>query len=582
MKRIIFAIFASVFSVVVCATPALATVDPLGTTNNKFGVHIITVSPDEINPASDMVNSNGGDWGYITFLIERSQRDQARWQEVFNTLRKKHLIPIVRIATEPKDGGFWDRPTENEAQEWADFLNSLLWPTQNRYVIVYNEPNQGKEWGNSVDPTDYAHNLDQTITALKNKSSDFFVLNAGFDASAPQKPPQYYDEGSYLKAMNEAVPGIFNKIDGWVSHSYPNPGFVGSPSDAGRGSIRTYQWELNYLKQLGVTRTLPVFITETGWRHAEGINYNASLPNSQVVANYYKQAFENAWDDNKIVAVTPFLLNYQEPPFDHFSFKKMTGATQEDKILGTSTEEYYPAYKTITDISKPKGVPKQLFLAQKTQGEIYTSVVAGETYTLNLTFKNVGQSIWNDGNDVELTAVQGGKEVGIDKVAIVDGVKVEPNGEYTFSVPMKAPLSGTVALQLNLTHNDVPFDSPPVEAMIQVKSPVILQVLSNLKWKGSSEGDYRLEIAGQPSNTEVAVHMDNSGMSQPMEARYLLPDYTFQFTLKRQFYQPKTISKKVVSGVNTLDFGELQPDITAAILRPTILWRLLPISSASP
>lgn len=321
-----------------------AVVDPLSTTNNRFGIHLISAVPQEITEAADLVNSKG-DWGYVTFLIESKDRDVNRWQEVFNQLRRHHLIPIVRIATKPTSDGFWERPYEYEEVAWADFLDSLNWPTKNRYIVIYNEPNHAKEWGNFVDPKSYAITLDRTITALKLKNPDFFVLNAGLDASTPHEPPNYYDQERFMREMEKQVPGIFNKLDGWVSHSYPNPGFIGSPNDLGRGTVRTYLWELQLLKSLGVTKELPVFITETGWRHSDGIHKNMALPTPEMVSLYYKQAFDSAWSDNRIVAVTPFLLNYQQPPFDHFSFK----------VLNSS--EYHPQYLVLKDMSKVIGQP---------------------------------------------------------------------------------------------------------------------------------------------------------------------------------------------------------------------------------
>src|SRR3989344_1909058 len=169
---------------------AHAIVDPLEAPNNKFGVHIISATPGELSAASEMVNFNG-DWGYVTFLIESKNRDQYKWQQFFNELRRQHLIPIVRIATKPVNS-HWERPYEGEEKAWADFLDSLNWPTKNRYVVIYNEPNHAKEWGNFVDPKSYAIVLNKTITALKEKNQDFFVLNCGFDSSAPHQPPEYY------------------------------------------------------------------------------------------------------------------------------------------------------------------------------------------------------------------------------------------------------------------------------------------------------------------------------------------------------------------------------------------------------
>src|SRR3989344_3272047 len=185
MKKLLF--FLSLYTLYfILPTPVHAIVDPLSVPNNKFGIHIIQATPDESSPAASLVNSTGGDWGYITVIIEDRDRNVGKWQEFFNDLRRRHLIPLVRIATHP-EGNSWKKPTEGEENEWADFLNNLNWPVKNRYVIIFNEPNHAAEWGNSVDPKRYSETLDRFITALKNKNRDFFVLNGGLDASAPHQ-----------------------------------------------------------------------------------------------------------------------------------------------------------------------------------------------------------------------------------------------------------------------------------------------------------------------------------------------------------------------------------------------------------
>lgn len=217
--RVLFSLlllFLFLFPVTCTLFPTHAIVDPLSVPNNKFGIHIIKPTPDESSPAASLVNSSGGDWGYITVIIEDRDRNIDKWQEFFNDLRRRHLIPLVRIATHPEGppAGGWKKPTLGEENEWADFLNNLNWPTKNRYVIIFNEPNHGTEWGNFVDAKSYSEILDRFITALRNKNRDFFVLNAGLDASTPYQPPAYLDEITFLKQMAEAVPGIFNKLDG--------------------------------------------------------------------------------------------------------------------------------------------------------------------------------------------------------------------------------------------------------------------------------------------------------------------------------------------------------------------------------
>lgn len=325
-----------------------AIVDPTTFPNNKFGIHIISPTPDEVAAATSLVNSTGGVWGYVTFVIGSNDRNLDKWQTFFNELRRSHLIPIVRIATKPAGPpvGGWQRPAKEEAEKWASFLNSLRWPIKNRYVVIYNEPNHGKEWGNTTDPGSYAAVLNSTIDALKRESFDFFVLNGGLDQSTPHEPPDYFDEEKFLEEMERKVPGIFEKLDGWVSHSYPNPGFKGSPNDSGRKSIRGWKWELEFLKKLGLQKNLPVFITETGWKHAEGISQDYSLPDSEKVGENFKIAFAQVWNDPRVLAVTPFLLNYPQPPFDHFAFSD-------------TSSKMYPQYQVVADLPKPRGEPFQ-------------------------------------------------------------------------------------------------------------------------------------------------------------------------------------------------------------------------------
>ena len=52
--------------------PVQALYDPRTVENNKAGVHIL--DPSEIDSAARLVNSNGGDWGYLTIPIQPTDR----------------------------------------------------------------------------------------------------------------------------------------------------------------------------------------------------------------------------------------------------------------------------------------------------------------------------------------------------------------------------------------------------------------------------------------------------------------------------------------------------------------------------
>jgi len=355
--------------------------------NNKYGIHLAQPHLEDFERVKDLVNTEGGDWGYVTLVMEEKDRNRGKWQEIFDRMRELHLIPIIRLATYP-EGENWHRPGKDDAESWANFLDSLNWVVKNRYVVLFNEPNHGSEWGGEVDAKNYGEVGLAFSQKLKAKNKDFFIMLAGLDASAPQSLPVYEDEETFLENVvgdGSSVPEIgggktpplhlFDFIDGWASHSYPNPGFIGSPYDYGRRSIRGYEWELNLLKNLGVDKNLPVFITETGW---DGIKLDRDL-----VANYYRLAFNDVWNnDDRIMAVTPFVLDYQGEPFLNFSWKKYQSG------------EFYPQYHTIQALPKTKGSPEQIDKGQ-IDFEAPQELITASNYHFRIKLKNTGQSIWD-------------------------------------------------------------------------------------------------------------------------------------------------------------------------------------------
>jgi hypothetical protein len=369
MKKTLIILF-TLFLFLTSVSCVLAEEDSTPTPNNKFGIHV--TSENDLNDAAFLVNSSGGDWGYVTIVITEAEKDRARWQRVFDQMRRDHLIPIIRLATRA-DGNIWEIPKEEEIGNWIAFLNSLNWVVRNRYVVIGNEPNHASEWGGKLDPAAYAFYLKEFSSRLKAASPDFFILPAGLDASA-KNVAGTMEEGKYLKLMQVAAPDVFGSIDGWTSHSYPNPDFSGLPTVTGKGTVDTYDWELSYLKILGVEKDLSVFITETGWS-------NENLSEDEI-GKRLTYAYENIWNDPKIIAVTPFILNYTQAPFNVFSWKKADGS-------------FYSFYATIQKISKVKGEPKQVVSGNILAAFAQPIVLTGSDFVGAILARNTGQSIWN-------------------------------------------------------------------------------------------------------------------------------------------------------------------------------------------
>lgn len=348
--------------------------------NNKYGISLAQPHLEDLPKVKALINSSGGDWGYVTLIIQENDMSHQKWQEIFDYLRELHLIPIIRLATQP-EGEVWRRPTPQDADRWVKFLDSLNWVVKNRYIILFNEVNHGSEWGGETDAKTYAEVALAFAQNMKKSNKNYYVMLSGFDASAPQSPPVYEDEGLYIKQIVDETPDIFDYIDGWSSHSYPNPGFAGSIWDSGRGTIRTYEWELELLGGLGLKKSLGVYITETGWNMRNNINEN-------VAAENIRGAFENVWNrDDRVKAVTPFVYDYQGPPFLGFSWKLPSDTA-------TYKHEFYQQYYTVQELAKEKGTPEQEDRGE-IAAELPNELVAHSNYHFRISLKNTGQAIWD-------------------------------------------------------------------------------------------------------------------------------------------------------------------------------------------
>jgi hypothetical protein len=347
-KRLVafFLVLISFFSI--AGTPIYAVENPLSKPNNKMGIHILFDT--ELQEASRFINSSGGDWGYVIIPIQAGDKDLIKWQKFMDSARQQRVIPIVRLATEGDyfNTSVWRKPKYEDIIDFANFLDSLEWPTKNRYVVVFNEVNRGDEWGGAANPAEYAQLLSFAVTVFKSKDQDFFMINAGLDNAAPRKGTDYMNQYDYIKAMDDAVPGIFNQIDGWSSHSYPNPGFSQAPNAASTMGVGSFAHEKELVRTLS-SKDLPVFITETGW--------TTDVVPDELIAQYYQQTWNTIWSDPSIVAITPFLLQAHGGPFQQFTLIKDDGSMTKQ-------------YEALKALPKRQGYPtvnRQKVLAATTQ-----------------------------------------------------------------------------------------------------------------------------------------------------------------------------------------------------------------------
>ncbi len=326
--------------------------------------------PEHMAYASQLIGAGG----YVTQLVRLDDLDPDKWQLFMDLCAKLKLHPIIRLATVfDREAGWWQRPPVDRngrydmtAQQYADFIIALHWPTDEHYIIVGNEPNHGDEWGGRPNPAAYAQFLIDVTVRVKTTDPQARILNAPLDLFSPHTGSQpfsngmwYIDAATFLQEMHTAQPTVFDHIDAWASHPYPLGPFTQPPwrqtrqfdslNDAptlpamsaappNRG-INGYEWELWQLEQWGIM-DLPLFITETGWRHSD-----AGYPSIEEVNVYldlalrgnngrYSDLPASGWtpwlDDQRLITVTPFALDGHPDEWHHSNWLEMSA---EGKVL---------------------------------------------------------------------------------------------------------------------------------------------------------------------------------------------------------------------------------------------------------
>ncbi len=282
-----------------------------------LGVHVL--HPREIDAATALLKSEETQdhWQHVTIPLTQDALDKdVVWQEFFDTAAQRRIQPIVRLSTRYDAANeAWEVPNRRDIIHMMEFLDGLDWPRAERPIIILNETNHAKEFGGRIDPATYAEILQFTSRWAQTSEHDYVVLPGAMDLAAPNGP-ETMEAFAYLEAMLAADPAVFDYIDAWNSHSYANPGFSSSPLRTDKMSLRGYRHELDFIRKR-TGRDLDVYITETGWVD------NART--GRWLDEYYRYAFDTIWSDERVRAVTPFVLQGSPGPFEGFSFLDAAG-----------------------------------------------------------------------------------------------------------------------------------------------------------------------------------------------------------------------------------------------------------------
>ena len=307
---------------------------------SKLGIHIL--APAELSKATDLfrVSKNQDTWHFVTVPLTLDDLHKEKdWVKYFQQAQDQKIIPIVRLATR-FENEVWIKPSRKDVVDQIAFLSKMPWAGDRRYLIVGNEVNHAPEWGGEIDPAGYTDHLAFASQWARAIDPKFFILPAALDLDAPNSPTTREAIG-YLRKMIEHDPALFTYLNGWNSHSYPNPAFSAPPTATGKNSLRGYQTELAVIAE-HTDQNLPVFITETGWRQ--------SVRNQRLLVSYYDYAARQIWSDPRVVAVTPFVLQGAPGHFAAFSF---LDAQQKPTAQYTA---YQAVLKKLMEGSKLRGL----------------------------------------------------------------------------------------------------------------------------------------------------------------------------------------------------------------------------------
>ncbi|PIY79837.1 MAG: hypothetical protein COY81_00655 [Candidatus Pacebacteria bacterium CG_4_10_14_0_8_um_filter_43_12] len=337
-KKIFLVLLINIFLTTVLAFPAQAD------GSQKLGIHILNTT--ELALAKKLITVDQPDqWQYVTIpftLDDLGRLDE--WQDFFNQAKDQKVIPIVRLATRFENGS-WQIPTRKDSVALISALSGMEWPTPERRIIVFNEVNHAKEWGGKIDPVGYANMLAFVSDWARSENKNYLVLPAAMDLAA-LSGPSTVEAFAYLDAMYQSDPEVFAAVDGWNSHSYPNPGFSASPRRAGKNSLQGFKYELAWIKQK-TEKDFQVYITETGWEDNRSTGTR--------LADYYTYALENIWSDPQVVAVTPFVLKGTPGPFADFSFlTAQDQPTRQYLALRSAIQKVSNKLRLLSDASRDR------------------------------------------------------------------------------------------------------------------------------------------------------------------------------------------------------------------------------------
>jgi hypothetical protein len=276
--------------------------------------------------------------------------------------------------------------------------------------------------------------------------------------------------------------------------------------------------------------------------------------------------------DEKVVAVTPFVFDYQMAPFLGFSWKHQGG------------NDFYKQYYTVQEIPKLKGEPEQKE-AGEINFEILKELVNKSSYHFKIKLKNKGQGYWDERNYGLLV-----NNVKKTEFLIGNLGEISPNEEKEINFYLKTKDEGEEKIKFILQKNgknilesrDWNFNILPLPS---------LKIKTGLFPKLNDSGlDFELQIFDDKENLvyrkkNIAVE---TGLGKINQIENIVLGKKYRLVILKPYYLPRQNYLVFKKGDNKITFKPMLPldfnldgkfslrDILELIKEPKLIKLLFP------
>jgi hypothetical protein len=251
-----------------------------------------------------------------------------------------------------------------------------------------------------------------------------------------------------------------------------------------------------------------------------------------------------------VVAVTPFVLDYQGEPFLNFSWRLPSAEASEEQT-------FYQQYYTVQSLEKTKGQPTQI-----EKGELKfnfpNELVAESSFHFRLTLKNLGQAIWDKNDDYHLTL----ENYDSAQYFFSDLKKIKPNNISDVDLYLKTTSqlgkSRTKIILAKGKQTVAESNSWTFEVMPLPEIDINLSLFPKIR---TNDSNFELQIFNDQQELvykKQGIEAENN-LAKVDNVQNVAFGRKYRLVLLRPYYLPRQAYTVLKKGINTITFRKMYP-----------------------